>query len=472
MRITFSVAECVLVLLAAIFLIRFGSLTRRAHRPVVRIGVSLPFRTDASDALPMYDAIKKAFRTFGPGVRNVDDRTLEIHGQGIELVPFDDSTIGDTDCRGPRSCHIAFLSSDDRHLGPGKPFSRLTNDPQVAAVIGPFNSGVAVSEIPATNADHIPLVSPSNAADCLTNPRYADGSCDARRWEDSAYFRVATPDSVPQKALADYLWSAWKEQHPATTPRVVVFKESGPRAEPFSDGGAQRFSEAWLQHAGVVAPAVYPLAVASTDDDLRASLSRLTFVPDIVVYAGTRDVGARLYRELAPAGLPQAIFASAPSRASSTTSGIRSSTISRSARRPRRQAAPPRAGTLVPQAGHIEDPMAEHGRSPQHRVPRRDRHLLLRRQRRRRCGRRHDLGLRQSRPGTEMEGREDQHPPAGQLKPPAPSRRGRLVGHAVTRWPRPSSPLGAFRPSETGWQWNPPLDSVWGRAALLPLEPV
>jgi ABC-type branched-subunit amino acid transport system substrate-binding protein len=123
-----------------------------------------------------------------------------------------------------------------------------------------------------------------------------------------SYFRLATPDSARQKALADYLWSTWQDQRRGRLPQVVIYEESGPRGETFAKGAADRFREAWLQHT-TVAPAVVPLANTSSDADLEDSLNKLTFVPDIIIYAGTGSVGPRLYRATAKLELSDTIFA-------------------------------------------------------------------------------------------------------------------------------------------------------------------
>jgi ABC-type branched-subunit amino acid transport system substrate-binding protein len=284
----------------AVFLIHLAWLTR--EQPIIKIGVSLPFSVDQSDANPMYDAVKQALASLpaGDGPR-VNDHTREISHHTIELVPIDDSSMGGSGCAGGKRCPI---TAGGKH----EDFTDITRDPRVAAIIGPFNSGVAVSEIPATTKAHIALISPAATADCLTNPRFAEGSCDVAKLGTGSYFRVATPDSVREKALADYLWSSWQEQHPATTPKVVIYEESGPKASTFSNSAGERFSEAWMQHTSV-APAIYPLADASSDDDVKVSLSKLTFTPDIILYAGTGSVGPKLYQAAAQLGLSNAIFA-------------------------------------------------------------------------------------------------------------------------------------------------------------------
>jgi ABC-type branched-subunit amino acid transport system substrate-binding protein len=251
----------------------------------------------------MYDAVKQALASMpGGDGRQVNDHTREISHHTIELVPIDDSSMGGGGCAGGKSCPVGV---EGRH----EDFTDLTRDPRVAAIIGPFNSGVAVSEIPVTTRAHLALISPAATADCLTNPRFAEGSCDVATLGTGSYFRVATSDSVREKALADYLWGSWQEQHPATTPKVVIYEESGPKAATFSNSSAERFTEAWMQHTSV-APAVYPLADASGDDDVRVSLRKLTFTPDIILYAGVGSVGPKLYQAAAQlGGFSNAIFA-------------------------------------------------------------------------------------------------------------------------------------------------------------------
>src|SRR2546423_1735110 len=58
MRTALFVAGGGLAVLVAVFLIRLGWLTRQ--EPVIKIGVSLPFSVDRSEANPMYDAVKQA----------------------------------------------------------------------------------------------------------------------------------------------------------------------------------------------------------------------------------------------------------------------------------------------------------------------------------------------------------------------------------------------------------------------------
>ena len=104
-RAALYVMACLVVLLTAIFLIRIAWLTRQES--VIKIAVSLPFSIDRADARPIYDGVKTALgHMSGDGVRQIDDHTLEMSHHIIQLVPFDDSAIGDRDCRGAHPCPI------------------------------------------------------------------------------------------------------------------------------------------------------------------------------------------------------------------------------------------------------------------------------------------------------------------------------------------------------------------------------
>jgi ABC-type branched-subunit amino acid transport system substrate-binding protein len=62
-----------------------------------------------------------------------------------------------------------------------------------------------------------------------------------------------------------------------------------------------------------VKPATYPIADASSNDDLAKNIRRLTFRPDIVIYSGTGSLGARLYNTLNHLGYDRTVFAGAGS---------------------------------------------------------------------------------------------------------------------------------------------------------------
>ena len=95
-------------------------------------------------------------------------------------------------------------------------------DPQVLAMIGPFDSSVARGQIPIANVAHLAMVSPATSSRCLTkepflpaalNPMRTAISCksaglpspgELRPTGVNNYFRLATTDELQGPAAADY----------------------------------------------------------------------------------------------------------------------------------------------------------------------------------------------------------------------------------------------------------------------------
>ena len=98
----------------------------------------------------------------------------------------------------------------------------LIADPQVLAMIGPFDSSVARAQIPIANSAHLALVSPTTSSRCLTkepflpaalNPMRTAIPCKAagvpspselRPTGINNYFRLAATDELQGPAAADY----------------------------------------------------------------------------------------------------------------------------------------------------------------------------------------------------------------------------------------------------------------------------
>lgn len=291
------------------------------HQPVYKIAISLPFTSDSDVAAAMYNAVHDNFEHEGAVFTNASQTHMRLHGKLVELVPFDDAEIGDTDCTTRKACVITIYDNttksaalDKRHFNQRSYFADVLADPQLVAIIGPYNSGVALRELPAVNAAHVPLISPANTADCLTDPAAANRDCDVKRIGEGSYFRTVTPDSLRQKVMADYLWEHWRDCPYAacvttpTEPRVVVFRESGPQASTFSEGSADAFIKAWSHHTNIE-PITYPIADNSTDGNLRNTIKRLTIKPNIVVYTGTGSLGGKLYDAFTDAGDTGIVFA-------------------------------------------------------------------------------------------------------------------------------------------------------------------
>src|ERR1700733_4091800 len=73
-------------------------------------------------------------------------------------------------------CTLKYISKDDSTVlknghDPAQGAANITalaSDPTVMGVVGPFNSSVALSEIPVASRNHLALISPANTNPCLT----------------------------------------------------------------------------------------------------------------------------------------------------------------------------------------------------------------------------------------------------------------------------------------------------------------
>jgi branched-chain amino acid transport system substrate-binding protein len=73
-------------------------------------------------------------------------------------------------------CTLNYVSKDDSSVAKGKHdpaqgaanITALAADTSVVGVVGPFNSSVALAEIPVATMNHLALISPSNTNPCLT----------------------------------------------------------------------------------------------------------------------------------------------------------------------------------------------------------------------------------------------------------------------------------------------------------------
>ncbi|HEX9127270.1 MAG TPA: branched-chain amino acid ABC transporter substrate-binding protein, partial [Methylomirabilota bacterium] len=163
--------------------------------PVLKIGVDLPLSgAEGRVAVPALN-----------GVRFYVQRHPTLDGFAIELVTKDDSLGG----------------RPEAPLGAAN-VEALASDPQVMAVIGPFDSSVARAEIPLANQASLAMVSPATSSPCLTKPDFVPAalspsrvavSCkdaglpapaDLRPSGVNNYFRLAATDDLQGPAAADY----------------------------------------------------------------------------------------------------------------------------------------------------------------------------------------------------------------------------------------------------------------------------
>lgn len=298
----------------------FFSITAVQPR-TLEIGVSLPFGTvdGAENSLPLYRAIQQAYATF--------PKSPLYH---VKLVPFDDADIDSKDCTEKGACPITILNpgqiaqigqvinqtstpsqatlSNIQNIikgGRHEDFTDFANQPQLTAVIGPFNSGVAVREIPELSQLSIPLISPSNTSDCLTNPAFSNGDCNARKLDTGYYFRTATTDSIRQAAFARYIAGRFDFR----SDQIEIFEQTGPKSSFFARSFASGFMQAWKAYVptDTTQPGVTFVADASTVGELQDKLASLPSEPKAILYAGTGELSAKLYSAVM-ASDKQAVF--------------------------------------------------------------------------------------------------------------------------------------------------------------------
>jgi branched-chain amino acid transport system substrate-binding protein len=126
---------------------------------------------------------------------------------------------------------VVVVARDDAAAGTPSPVRGVENvnafiaDSHVLAMVGPFDSSVARSEIPVANQVQLAMVSPAGGNRCLTkdpflpaalNPRRTAISCQAaglpppsalRPAGPNNYFRLSTTDELQGPAAADFAYT-------------------------------------------------------------------------------------------------------------------------------------------------------------------------------------------------------------------------------------------------------------------------
>lgn len=168
----------------------------------------------------------------------------------------------------------------------------LVGDAEVAAVVGPFNSAVAKSEMPISNQAPLAQISPANTNTCLTQEGAAAGCSGAndlvptlRPTGKVTYFRIATTDSHQGPAGADYLYKT-KGYH-----KVYVIDDT----TTYGVGIADAFSKEWTTDGGTV------LGRSSVPPTTTSYVSLLTQIaskkPDVIYFGGLDSTGGILIRQ-------------------------------------------------------------------------------------------------------------------------------------------------------------------------------
>jgi branched-chain amino acid transport system substrate-binding protein len=278
----------VVVILLALFMAPLAWLV--LQQPVIYIGVSLPFDgPDKADAVGMFKAVRQAVDIETAG-------TWKVNDYAIRLLPFDDSRM---DHDQVRTVQEGAVASEPAATGEPEDITSITSNAQVAAIIGPFNSGVAVNEIPPTARASLALISPVATADCLTTRRNLPGDAfdeclfDGLGRSDRTFFRTSAVDTVRAQAFAVYCRTQGLGANPAIFDDGTFFGSSF----------ARRLQEAWRERMGIDVP------VSELTDDPRQDLRRLRTRPDLVMFAGTGPEAIALHEAMQQAGYADTAFA-------------------------------------------------------------------------------------------------------------------------------------------------------------------
>lgn len=245
----------------------------------ILIASDMPSSAFPSNIVPLEQAIELAIAQQG-----------EIGGLRLSYMPLDDS-LGSTANQAMGVQNINAMIADQRVLG----------------MIGPHNSNVAFTEIPAAIAGDLAILSPSNTNVCLTVPvSYCARNLALLRPNGrDTYFRIAAPEIAQGTAMGRYAANNLRVK------RVAAFSEwpnAGPLIiEAFAaelakaggkvvlrrdlDQGTLTFNQFLAEATADGADAVY--AVTNSGDDhvcvARAQMQRLSFNAKFLVTDGALE---------------------------------------------------------------------------------------------------------------------------------------------------------------------------------------
>ncbi len=235
---------------------------------IIKIGVDLPVSgADASTGIP----------TQNGAVLAIEEAHLP-HGFTLAADLLDDAVQGVHDPAAGAQNVKNFIS-----------------DGSVLAMVGPFNSNVAKSEIPLTNDAGLVQISPANTNDTLTVGKDAQ-QLRTSHPDTNTYFRDCTRDSVQGSALAKFAKKlGWKH--------VFIVDDN----ETYGKGLADVFDQTFQTGGGTVAGHEH---ITKNQQDFKALLTKAKSQrPDGVFYGGTTSTGGGLVRrQMADVGLSNVPF--------------------------------------------------------------------------------------------------------------------------------------------------------------------
>ncbi len=232
--------------------------TAGAAGGTIKIGIDLPMSgADAADGVPTANGVILA-------VEEANKRAF-AGGFKLETSLLDDAVQGKHDPAAGAQNVKTFIA-----------------DSAVLAMIGPFNSNVAKSEIPLTNDAGLVQISPSNTNDGLT---VGDDAKKLRvaNPDVNTYFRVCTRDSKQGAALAKFAQKLGFK-------KVFIVDDN----ETYGKGLADNFEASFKADGGISLGHEH---ITANQQDFKALLTKIKGTsPDAVFYGGTTSTGGGLLR--------------------------------------------------------------------------------------------------------------------------------------------------------------------------------
>jgi branched-chain amino acid transport system substrate-binding protein len=207
-----------------------------------------------------------------------------------------------TDSKLLGGCTVKFVAKDDSSVALGKHdpqqgaqnITELAGDASVLGVVGPFNSSVALAELPISNKANLVEISPSNTNPGLTivgsNPDINTASL--KPTGNTTYVRVCTTDIGQGKA------DAQEASQTLGAKKAYVFDDQ----ETYGKGLADQFTKFFTADGGTVAKRT------SLPGDTKDFSTQLTDAKnlgvDVIFFGGTSSNGGGIIRkQMAAAGL-------------------------------------------------------------------------------------------------------------------------------------------------------------------------
>lgn len=199
-------------------------------------------------------------------------------------------------------CTLKYVSKDDSTVlknghDPAQGAANITalaSDSSVVGVVGPFNSSVAVAEVPVASQNHLAMISPSNTNPGLTVPgTNADLDTNSLYKGPHTYFRVIGTD-ITQGQITAYV--ATKELN-ATKVYTIDDQET------YGKGLVTQFTKYFTQDGGtIVGTASLPGATKQFQTQVADAQSKGA---QAIFFGGTSGNGCGILRSQMPANLPE-----------------------------------------------------------------------------------------------------------------------------------------------------------------------